>query len=147
MAGEMAVEGLGVAALLAVVELVADRARELVDELAGVDEVERADAVLREPRGLVEERKVGLDLARRLRPLHLDGDAPSIREDGPVHLADRGSRHRLLLEFDEELLQRQLQLLSHDALHLGERERPDVVLEGAQLDDDVRRDDVRARRE
>src|SRR5579862_6389486 len=39
MAREVAVEGVGVACLAAVVELLADRAGELVDDLAGVDEV------------------------------------------------------------------------------------------------------------
>ena len=60
---EVAVEVLRVPALLPVVELLADRARELVDELARVDEVERADPLAREPRRLVEQREVGLDLA------------------------------------------------------------------------------------
>ena len=59
MAGEVAVERVGVAGLLAVVELLPDRARELVDDLARVDEVERADALLREPRRLVEQLDVG----------------------------------------------------------------------------------------
>jgi hypothetical protein len=64
-----------------------------------------------------------------------------------VHLADRRGRHRLLVELEEKLLERQLQLLADHPLHLRERERLDVVLQGAQLGDDVRRDDVRARRE
>ena len=65
--GEDVVELLGVARLDAVVELLPDRPRELVDEPARVDEVERADALLRDPRRLVEEREVGLDLPRRVR--------------------------------------------------------------------------------
>ena len=60
--GEVAVERLRVAPLEPVVELLADRARELVDDLAHVDEVERADALLRDARGLVEQPEVGLDL-------------------------------------------------------------------------------------
>ena len=81
--GEAMVEGLRVAALEAVVELLADRARELVDELARVDEVERAHPLAREPRGLVEEGEVGLDLARGVRPLHLDRDARGRSEASP----------------------------------------------------------------
>jgi hypothetical protein len=50
VAREVAVEVLGVSRLLPVVELLADGARELVHELAGVDEVERADPLAREPR-------------------------------------------------------------------------------------------------
>ena len=80
-------------------------------------------------RRLVEEREVGLDLPRGVRPLHLHGDAPAVREDGAVHLADRRRRHRLLLERGEELLDRQLELVADHALDLGERERRDVVLQ------------------
>ena len=147
VAGEVPVEGLGVPRLLPVVELVTDRARELVDQLARVDEVERADALLGDLRRLVEERKVGLDLSRRVRALHLDRDPLAVRQHRAVHLADRRRRHRRLLERREQLLDRQLELLAHDPLDLRERERRDVVLEGAQLGDDVRRDDVRPRRE
>ena len=98
VAREVPVEGLRVASLEPVVELLADRAPELVHELARVDEVERADAVLRDARRLVEEREVGLDLPRGVRPLHLHGDALPVRQDSAVHLADRRRRHRLLLE-------------------------------------------------
>ena len=138
---------LGVPRLEPVVELVPDRAGELVDQLAGVDEVERTDALLRDLRRLVEKLQVGLDLARRVRALHLDGDALAVREHGAVHLADRRRRHRRLLERREQLLDRQLELLADDPLDLREREGGDVVLEGAQLGDDVRRDDVRPGRE
>src|SRR2546428_584613 len=77
-----------------VVELLPDRARELVDERPGVDEVERPDALLRDARGLVEEGEVGLDLARRARPLHLHRDAAAVRERRAVDLADRGGGER-----------------------------------------------------
>ena len=67
MAGEVAAERSAFRASCAVVELLADRAGELVDEPARVDEVERAHAFLGDPRGLVQEREVGLDLPRRVR--------------------------------------------------------------------------------
>ena len=57
IAGEVPVEGAGVASLLAVVELLAHRAGELVDEALRVDEVERADAILCDLRRLVEQRR------------------------------------------------------------------------------------------
>ena len=60
-----------------------------------VDEVERADALLDHPRRLVEQREVGLDLPRRVRPLHLDDHLVAVRERRAVHLADRGRRDRL----------------------------------------------------
>src|SRR5205807_2170933 len=104
--GEVAVERLCVPRLEAVVELLPDLTRELVDEHPNVDEVERADALLHQPRGLVEQREIGLDLARRTRPLDLDRDAPAVREDRAVHLADRRRRDRRLVELDEETLER-----------------------------------------
>ena len=67
VADEVAMEGLGVAPLEPVVELLADRAGELVHELAHVDEVERPDALLGDSRSLVEQTEVGLDLLRRAR--------------------------------------------------------------------------------
>ena len=147
MTGEVPVERVGVARLLAVVELLAHGARELVHEALRVDEVECANAVLRDLRRLIEQREVGLDLPRRCRALHLHGDAAAVREDGLVHLADGRGGDRLLDELDEEPLDRLAQLLRDHLLDLGERERADVVLELPQLDDDVRRHDVRSRRQ
>src|SRR5204863_9011565 len=110
----------GVPRLEAVVELLPDRARELVHERSGVDEVERADALLRDPRGLVEEREVGLDLSRRPRPLHLHDDTPSVREDRAVALTDRGGRERRTLELEEEALEAEPELRLDHLLHLLE---------------------------
>jgi hypothetical protein len=145
--GEVAVELLGVPRLHPVVELLADRAGELVDERDGVDELERLDAVANETRGLVHELEVGFDLARRVRPLHLHGDTASVRERRPVHLTDGRGGNGLLLEIEEELLDGELELLLDHALDLGVGDRRDVVLQRLQLEDDVRRDDVRARGE
>ena len=145
--GEVVVERVGVARLEPVVELLPDRARELVDELVRVDEVERADALLREPRGLVHQREVGLDLARRVRPLHLDGDALAVRQRRAMHLADRCRRQRLLVELGEQALDRLAELLANRPLDVRERERAHVVLQAAQLGDDVGRHDVGPRRE
>ena len=130
-----------------VVELLPDEARELVDERVRVDEVERPDALLDHARGLVEQRQVGFDLTRRVRALHLDDDLVAVRERRAVHLTDRGGGNRLLVEADERLLDRQAELfLDHDP-NLREGERADVVLEAAQLGDDVRRDDIGTRGE
>ena len=102
---------------------------------------------MHEPRRLLEQLDVALDLARRVRALHLDGDLAAVREHRPVHLADRGGRERLCVELEEEPLDRLAELLADHALDVGERERPDVVLQPAQLGDDVRRDDVGPGRE
>src|SRR4051812_49246792 len=147
MPGEVAVEGIGVARFKPVVELLADLPRELVDEEARVDEVERAHALLRDARGLVEEREVGLDLARRAGTLDLDGDTAPVRQRRAVHLADRRRRDWPFLELGEQLLDRQAELLLDDLLDVRERNRADVVLQAAELGDDVRRQDVGTRRE
>ena len=121
--------------------------RELVDEAADVDEVERAHTLLRDPCGLVEEREIRLDLARRTRALHLHRDAVAVRQHGAVHLSDRRRRDRRLLELEEEPLDLEPELgLDHGA-GLCERERTNVVLELPQLCDDVGRNDVGARRQ
>src|SRR5947207_2542237 len=130
--------------LEAVVELLADLPRELVDDAARVDEVERADPLLGEPSRLVEEREIGLELARRARSLDLDRDLAAVRQHRAVHLPDRGGGDRGRVELEEELVQREAQIRLDDLLHLLERERAHVVLQGAQLGDDVRRDDVGA---
>jgi hypothetical protein len=145
MTREVAVELLRVAGFHPVVELLADRARELVHERDRVDELERLHALTHEPSDLVHELEVGFDLARCLGPLHLDGNPPSVRQRGSVHLADGGGCHRRLLEIEEELLDREAEVLPDDELGLHERKRCDVVLEGFELEDDVRRDNVRTR--
>ncbi len=144
VAGEVVAEAVGVARLAAVVELLADVARELVDDPARVDEVEPAQPVLGEARGLVQQRDVGLDLGGRVGALHLDRDAAAVREDRAVHLADRSGRDGHPVELEEEPLDRQPQLLLDHRLGLLVRERRHVVLQAAELRDDVRREDVRA---
>ncbi len=116
MAHEVAMEGAGVASLLPVVELLAHRAGELVDEALRVDEVERADAILGDLRRLVEQRQVGLDLPRRRRALHLHRDAPAVWQHGRMHLTDRGGGDRLLGELEEQALDRLTELLAYDLL-------------------------------
>ncbi len=64
-----------------------------------------------------------------------------------MHLADGRGRDRRLVELEEELVDREPELLFDDLLRLLEGERRDLVLERLQLEDDVRRDDVRPRRE
>ena len=95
MAGEVLVERIGVACLEPVVQLLPDRARELVDDLARIDEVERADPLLRKPRRLVHEGEVGLDLPGRIRPLHLDHDPSAVRKRRAMDLPDRRGGQRL----------------------------------------------------
>src|SRR5262249_4143259 len=129
VSSEVVVERLGVPSLEAVVELLPDRTAELLDELAGVDEVERADALEDEPRRLVEQLQVALDRGRGERPLDLHRDPAPVRQHRAMDLADRRRRDRYLVELEEEPLNRLSELLADDALDVGERERADVVLE------------------
>ena len=129
----------------AIVELLSNGPRELVDDLPGVDEVERTHALLRDPGGLVEQCEVRLDPARRRRALHLDGDAFPVRQGGAVDLPDRRRSDRPLVEFEKQPVEGQPEILFDDLLDLGKRERSYVVLKAAKLGDDVRREDVRPR--
>ena len=147
MSREVAVEGVRVACLEAVVELLPDRAGELVDELMGVDEVEGADTLLGDSRRLVEQGEVRLDLARRAGPLHLHRDPSSVRQRRAMHLADRRSGDGPWVEFEEELVDGEPKVLVDHVLDVAEREGTDVVLECAELRDDVGRQDVRACRQ
>ena len=96
--GELAPQNVGVSPFLVVVELAADRARELVHDRPDVDEVERPHALLEDAGELVEERQIGFDLLGRAGALHLDGDDVAVRQHGLVHLPDRGGGDRRLLE-------------------------------------------------
>ncbi len=97
-------ELLGVPSLDAVVELLPDRAGELVHDGDRVDELERAHALARDAGELIHELEIGLDLPRRIRPLHLDDRPTPVWERRAVHLPDRRRRDRRLLELEIELL-------------------------------------------
>ena len=86
-------------------------------------------------------------ISSRARPLHLDDDVLAVFERRAVHLPDRPGRERRRLDRLEDVLPRHLQLLFHHVDDLGLGERRDVVLQLGQLVDDVRRDEVRTRRE
>ena len=64
-----------------------------------------------------------------------------------MHLPDRRGRERLVVELGEQALDRLAELLRDRPLDVRVRERPDVVLEAAQLGDDVGRHDVGPGRE
>ena len=132
---------------MAVVELEPDRARELVDELAGIDEVECAHALVQELGGLIEQREVRLDLRRGRGPLHLHGDLAPVGQHGPVHLPDRRGCHRHDVELEECPLHGEVKVGLEDVANLVEANRARRVLKAAQLGDDVWRHDVRAGRE
>ena len=110
---------------------------------ARVDEVEGTYALLRDLRRLVVELEVGLDLFGSVRPLRLHGDTAAVRERSVVDMADVGRRRWAAEERGEELLDRQADSGQDDLLDLVVTQGGDVVLQLPQLDDDVRRHDVR----
>ena len=79
--------------------------------------------------------------------LHLDDDVLARRQRRAMHLADRGGGDRCLVEREKRALDGEAELLLDHLLDVGERHRRDVVLELAQLGDDVERHDVRPGRE
>ena len=115
MAGEVAVELLGVPRLHAGSRAPGGSCARTRPRGDRVDEVERLHPVAHEARDLVHELEVGLDLARRVRPLHLDGDAlpfgRTARCTWPIEAAAIG----FSLELEEQLLDGQAQLLLDDA--------------------------------
>ena len=110
VAGEVPVERLRIARLVAVVELEPDRPRELVDELPWIDELERLHALAQEPCRLVEQAEVGFDLRRSGRALHLHRDFLTVGKDRAMHLPDRGRGHRNDVELEKRALDRQVEL-------------------------------------
>ena len=110
VAREVPVEHLGVARLVAVVELEPDRAGELVDELRGIHELERLHTLPQEARGLVEEPEVGLDLLGGGGPLHLDRHLLPVGKHGAMHLPDRRRRDRREVELEERTVHPQVEL-------------------------------------
>ncbi len=105
---EVAPERLGVPRLLLVVELLPDRAGELVDELVGVDEVEL-------PHPLADEAGRRSAISRRSDSIWRGADGRctltttslAVRQRRAVHLPDRGGRDRALVEVEERLLDRE----------------------------------------
>jgi hypothetical protein len=145
--GEAAAEHLGVAGLDPVVQLAPDRALELVHELDRVHEFESLHAAADDPGNLLQQRDVGIDLARCVGALHLDRHGPARMQLGQMHLADRRGCHRHRVEPREQPVDVGLQLALDHLLHLGERKRRDRVLELAELHGDLLRDHVGAKGE
>ena len=140
---EVPPEGLGVARLVLIIQLLPDRARELVDQRLGVDEIERPHPLAHDPRRRPHQLEVGLDLPRRLGPLHLDGDLLAVRERRAMHLADRRRRDRGLVEAEERLLDGEPELPSTTPRTSARRGRASHRPAASQLGDDVRRHHVR----
>ena len=90
-----------------VVDFVGESDLDLVDHLR---RVEPAEALLEERAEHVGVAQVGRDRLADARVLHLDGDGAfgtvAIAHDRPMDLADRRGRDRLVVELDEQLVDR-----------------------------------------
>ncbi len=147
VAREVPMERLGVPRLVTVVELEADRARELVDELLRIHELERLHPLLQETRSLVQEAEIGFDLITGRRPLHLYGNLLPVRQDRAMHLADRRRGDRGEVELEERTVHPQFELGFDNVANLLEGNGRRIVLKPAELGDDVRWNDVGSRGE
>ena len=129
------------------IELALQRLRELPEHALDVD-----DLLKRRARGGfrhegLEQREVLLDLAARVRPLHLHDDAITADERRAMHLADGAGGQSLRLDRVEDVLPGNAELLLHDRDDLGLAHRRHFVLQRGELRDELRRQEIGARRE
>ena len=136
-----------VARLLAEVELVAQRARDLLDERREVDDPVQPPRARRRPDDHLEQREVVLDHLLGLRALDLDHDRVAVGHSRPVHLGDRPGGERLGIDRGEDVLPGHGELALHHRHHLGLGHRRHVRLQGGELGDVLLGDQVGAGRE
>ena len=124
------------------VELPVQRRREVLEHGAHVEH--RAEArPIRDLLGeQLEQREVLLDELPGVRSLHLGDDLLAVREDRPVHLRDGPGGEREGIDPVEDVFPGDAQLLLHDPDDLLLAERRDVVLQGRELVDELRREEV-----
>ena len=90
-----------------------------------------------------EDLEVVLHLLAHVRALHFDHHFAAVAQHGAMDLPQRRRGHRRRLEGLEGARDAHAQLLLHDLLDLGERERLDLVLQRLQRGNVLRRHDVR----
>ena len=117
-----------VARLLAEVELVAKRARDLLGERRDVDDPVQPLRARRRPDDHLEQREVVLDHLLRLRALDLDHHSVAVGHSRPMHLGDRPGGERLGLERGEDVLPGNGELALHHRHDLGLGHRRNVRL-------------------
>ena len=145
--GERRAEALAVLGLVDVVALLADRARELVDQADEVVPAPEVGAALHAAGLRAQDVEVGLDDLVDVGALDLHRDGRAVEQHGHVHLADARGCGRHLVELGEQLLER----LPEGALdlvpHLLERERLHGVLKLRELRGEGCGDEVGPHRE
>jgi hypothetical protein len=145
--GQGAPERRRVARLDAVVQLVRERALELLHHADHVDPHPGRRVRGEEARELVEELHVVGELRADVRPLHLHDDRAPAAELRRVHLPEARAAERLVVERGEQLPDAPAELRLDRRLDLGEPDRRHVVLQLLQLADVGRGQQVRARRQ
>jgi hypothetical protein len=137
-------DAFGVVRLVAIVELLEDTARELVDEAAQADAPGVRQAALGDGGQLGDDPEVGLGLGHDPRALDLDGNHGSVMQGRAMDLCRRGRGERLVLDRREELLRRATELALDDGPRVLPWKRRGVALQLRELLDDLGRQGVAA---
>ena len=128
--GQRAPEQRHVARFDAVVQLVGERALELLYDADHVDACRRRANVRGEKlRELAEELDVVGERRANVGSLHLDDDGASVAQRGGVRLTETRGRERLVIEGRKQLADSTAELLLNDLFDVGERNGADVVLQ------------------
>ncbi len=144
---ERAPEDRRVAGLDAVVELIDERALELLDDADHVDALAHVAVRSHEAGELAKERDVVREDLANPGALYLDDNRATIAEARCVRLAEAGRRQRPGLEGGEQLAHAAVQLLVNRALDILEGDLADIVLEPGELPDIGRREEIGTGRE
>ena len=115
--------------LLPVIELAQQALAKLVEHLAELVALSKLGVVIEELRDLIERIEVFDHRLANSRTLHFHGDLPAIAQDAPMHLAERGRRHRRDVEIGKRFRHTNAELGRDDLLDFVERERLDFVLQ------------------
>ncbi len=144
---QVAPEERGVPRLGAVVQLVGQRALELLHHAHHVHPLAGGGVPGEEGGQLAEELEVLHQLLTHARALHLHHHRPPVAQLGGVHLPQARAPQRLGVEGGEQLPQPPTQLLLDQLLHLGQGDRLHVVLQPRELAHILGRQHVGARGE
>ena len=134
--GERAAEVGGVARLDPVIQLVGERALELLDDADHVDAASGFGMRGQEPGNLAEERHVVDEELPNAWPLDLDHDVSPVAQRGRVHLAEARRADRFLVEGGEQLADARAEFLLDRLLDVLEGDLSDVVLQAIELADE-----------
>src|ERR1051326_8098160 len=145
--GEGATERGRVAGLDAVIQLVGERALELLDDADHVDALANLGVRREKARQLAKVLDVVGQLGANVRALYLHDHLAPVAQAGGVHLPEAGGAEWLLIEFLEELAHPRAQLFLDGRVHILHRDLSDVVLKRFELVDVRLRKEIGSRGE